>query len=224
VRYTVRVLSLTHQEVKMAISNQQSKKYGMLILAVSLSLTGVTVTVAEQDNQAPSIQAQLAKMNPENQQMIMSWTPELRQKFFALSPELRATIGKLHAGHTRHSTELTLRQVMQEILSEYQGIAAAVATDNAEQAADSARRLANHRIPVGGLLPYFPLDKINDASLSVLPGMNDAVEGAALRLADAADKGNMAEAAVRMGEVASGCVACHQMFRGRPGVSALLLP
>jgi hypothetical protein len=170
------------------------------------------------------MRAQLAKMPPEDRAMVESFTPELRQKFFALSPELRATLGKLHAGHTRHSKELTLRQVMQEILSEYQGIAAAVATDNAEQAADSARRLANHRIPAGGLLPYFPLDKINNQSLSVLPAMNDAVEGSALKLAEAADRGNMAEAAVRLGEIASGCVACHQFFRGRPGVSPLLQP
>lgn len=28
-------------------------------------------------------------------------------------------------------------------------------------------------------LPYFPLDKINEQSLSVLPVMNDAVKGAA---------------------------------------------
>ncbi len=172
----------------------------------------------------PAMQAQIAKMGAEDRQMILSFTPELRLKFFALSPELRATLGKLHASHTRHSKQLTLRQVMQEILSEYQGVAAAIATDNAEQASDGARRLANHRIPVGGLLPYFPLDKINDASLSVLPAMNDAVEGAALRLAQAADQGNMTEAAARLGEVASGCVACHQFFRGRPGVSPLLLP
>jgi cytochrome c556 len=51
--------------------------------------------------------------------------------------------------------------------------------------------------------------------VAVLPAMNNAVEGAALRLA---------EAAVRLGEVASGCVACHQMFRGQPGISPLLLP
>lgn len=44
------------------------------------------------------------------------------------------------------------------------------------------------------------------------------------RRAEAADKGNMAEAVVRMGEIASGCVACHQMFRGQPGITPLLLP
>ncbi|MBI1425373.1 MAG: hypothetical protein GC149_18195 [Gammaproteobacteria bacterium] len=192
------------------------------MLALLFSFSGITL--ADDAKQSAPIPAQLAKMSPENRQMIMSWTPELRQKFLALSPELRATISKVHAGHTRHGKELTLRQVMQEILSEYQSIAAAVATDNAEQAADSARRLANHRIPVGGLLPYFPLDKINNDALSVLPGMNDAVEGSALRLAEAAERGNMAKAAVHLGDIASGCVACHQMFRGRPGVSAQLLP
>jgi hypothetical protein len=204
--------------------NRQTGKYGMLVLAASLTFSVATAATPVADKLTPEMQTRLAKMSPEDRQMILSWTPELRQKFFALSPELRATLGKLHVGHTRHSKELTLRQVMQEILSEYQGIAAAVATDNGEQAADSARRLANHRIPVGGLLPYFPLDKINDESLAVLPTMNDAVEGAALRLAEAADQGNMAEAAVRLGEVASGCVACHQFFRGRPGISPLLLP
>ncbi|MGE3600459.1 MAG: hypothetical protein AB7N70_33440, partial [Dehalococcoidia bacterium] len=83
---------------------------------------------------------------------------------------------------------------------------------------------ADHRIPVGGLLPYFPLDKITDEYLATLPAMNDIVEGSALRLAEAANRGNMPEAAVALGQVASGCVACHQVFRGRPGVSPLLLP
>ena len=35
---------------------------------------------------------------------------------------------------------------------------------------------------------------------------------------------SMAEAAMRVGEIASGCVACHQLFRGQPGISPLLLP
>lgn len=206
-------------------SNRRIGKHAILVLVMPLAFSaGVTAAAPPSGKLTPEMRAQLAKMLPEDRAMVESFTPELRQKFFALSPELRATLGKLHAGHTRHSKELTLRQVMQEILSEYQGIAAAVATDNAEQAADSARRLANHRIPVGGLIPYFPLDKINNESLAVLPAMNDAVEGAALRLAEAADKGNMAEAAVRLGEIASGCVACHQFFRGQPGVSPLLAP
>ena len=193
----------------------------VLAMAAVLAFGAASVAASEM---TPTMQTQIAKMSAEDRQMILSFTPELRQRFFALSPELRATLGKLQASHPRHSKVLTLQQVMQEILSEYQGVAAAIATDNAEHAADGARRLADHRIPVGGLLPYFPLDKVNEPSLSVLPAMNDAVEGAALRLARAADQGNMAEAASRLGEIATGCVACHQFFRGQPGISPLLLP
>lgn len=159
----------------------------------------------------------------EMQQMMKMYTPELRQKVMGLSPDIRNTMNQIHAQHTRKSNQLTLRQVMEEILSEYQGIASAIANDNPEQAADSARRLANHRIPKGGLLPYFPLDKINNADMGVLPAMNEAVEGSALRLAEAADKGDMAKAATHLSDIMSGCVACHQKFRGQPGVTANLL-
>jgi hypothetical protein len=197
-------------------------KHAILALGMSLAFSAA-IAAPPSNTPSPEILAQLAKMSPEDRAIVESFTPALRQNFLALTPELRASLGQLHIGHTRHSKELTLRQVMQEILSDFQGIAAAIATDNAEQAADSARRLANHRIPVGGLLPYFPLDKVNNASLAVLPAMNNAVEGAALRLAEAADNGNMAGAATRLGEIASGCVACHQFFRGQPGVSPLLL-
>lgn len=153
-------------------------------LGVSVVLMATTAVVAQPpEGLTPEMQAQVAKMPPEDRAMVERFTPELQQKFLALSPELRATLKTVHGSHTRHSRELTLRQVMQEMLSEYQSIAAGVATDNGEQAADSARRLANHRIPFGGLVPYFPLDKITNDSLSVLPAMNDAVEGAALRLA-----------------------------------------
>lgn len=157
-------------------------------------------------------------------QMVQSYAPELRERVQKLSPETRATVVGLHAKHPRRSDRLTLRQVMHEILSDYQSVAAAIATDNAEQAADSARRLANHRIPKGGLFPYFALAQVNDEAMSVLPGMNDAVEGGALRLAEAAEKGDMAAAAVHLGEVMAGCVACHQYFRGIPGESPRLLP
>ena len=161
-------------------------------------------------------------MPAEMQKMAKNYTPEMRQKVMALSPELKATIQKLHAGHTRRAKETTLRQVMHEILSEYQSIASALATDNAEQAAEAARRLANHRIPKGGLLPYFPLDKVNTNDLSVLPVMNDIVEGNALKLAEAADQGDLGKAASYMSDIMSGCIACHQKFRGVPGVSANL--
>lgn len=185
-----------------------------LVLACSLLLA--THALAEAPKSG-------AAMPVEMQQMMKTYSPELRQKVMKLSPELKGTIQKLHATHTRRAKEATMRQVMHEILSEYQSIASALATDNAEQAAEAARRLANHRIPKGGLLAYFPLDKVNDNDLSVLPAMNEIVEGSALKLADAADAGDMPKAASYMSDIMTGCVACHQKFRSMPGVSANLM-
>lgn len=165
-----------------------------------------------------------AQMPAEMQNMMKTYSPELRKKVMALSPQLKGTIQQLHAGHPRRAKETTLRQIMHEILSEYQSIASAIATDNPEQAAEAARRLASHRIPKGGLLAYFPLDKVNDADMSVLPAMNEAVEGSALKLAEAADAGDMPRAAAHMSDIMTGCVACHQKFRSAtPGVSANLM-
>jgi len=177
---------------------------------------------------APGLAAAQATKNAapapvEMQNMMKTYTPELRKKVMALSPELKATIQQLHAAHTRRAKESNMRQIMHEILSDYQSIASALATDNAEQASEAARRLANHRIPKGGLLAYFPLDKINDNDLSVLPAMNEIVEGSALKLAEAADKGDMPKAASYMSDIMTGCVACHQKFRGVPGISANLI-
>lgn len=186
-----------------------------LLLAASLASSGLMA--AEPANKAQ------AQMPAEMQNMMKAYSPELRKKVMALSPQLKATIQELHAGHPRRAKETTLRQIMHEILSEYQNIASAVATDNAEQAADAARRLAGHRIPKGGLLAYFPLDKVNDADLSVLPAMNEAVEGSALKLAEAADAGDMPRAAAYMSDIMAGCVACHQKFRTTPGASAYLI-
>lgn len=185
-----------------------------LILAGSLASSGLVAAEPPQG---------AASMPTEMQQMMKTYKPELRQKVMALSPELKGTIQKLHAGHVRRAKETTLRQVMHEILSEYQSIASALATDNAEQAAEAARRLANHRIPKGGLLPYFSLNQVTDNDLGVLPAMNDIVEGSALKLADAADAGDMPRAASYMSDIMTGCVACHQKFRGVPGISANLM-
>ncbi len=189
-------------------------------LFTSLILAGGLASSAHVLAQTPP---KAGAMPAEMQQMMKAYTPELRQKVMALSPELKATIQQLHAGHPRRAKETNLRQIMHEILSEYQSIASALATDNAEQAADAARRLASHRIPKGGLLAYFPLDKINNADMAVLPAMNTAVEGSALKLADAADAGNMPLAASYMSDIMTGCVACHQKFRGVPGISANLM-
>lgn len=190
----------------------------------TLSITLTLASCILLGNPASAESQQPAQPMPaEMQNMVKTYTPELRQKVMALSPELKSTIQQLHAGHTRRAKETTLRQIMHEILSEYQSIASAVATDNAEQAAESARRLANHRIPKGGLLAYFPLNKVNTADLSVLPAMNLAVEGSALKLAEAADKGDMTMAASYMSDIMTGCVACHRKFRGVPGISANLM-
>ncbi|HET9463322.1 MAG TPA: hypothetical protein VFO43_05085 [Thiobacillus sp.] len=185
-----------------------------LILAAVLVSTGPAA--AEKPKNAAPVPVEMQKM-------MKAYTPELRQKVMALSPELKSTIQKLHAGHTRHAKETNMRQIMHEILSDYQSIASALATDNAEQASEAARRLANHRIPKGGLLAYFPLDKVNNNDLAVLPAMNDIVEGSALKLADAADAGDMPKAASYMSDIMTGCVACHQKFRGTPGISANLI-
>lgn len=185
-----------------------------LVLAAALVSSGLMAADAPRG---------AAPMPVEMQNMMKAFTPEMRQKVMALSPELKATIQQLHAGHPRRAKETTLRQVMHEILSEYQSIASALATDNAEQAAEAARRLASHRIPKGGLLPYFPLSQVNDNDLSVLPAMNTIVEGSALKLAEAADAGDMPRAASYMSDIMTGCVACHSKFRGVPGISANLM-
>jgi len=145
--------------------------------------------------------------------------PDLQKQVKGLSKQTKKELMKILSGHTRRSKQLTLRQVMHEVLADYQSIASGLATQNTEQAADAARRVANHRLPVGGLLPYMAKKDINDASLASLVGFNDLVEGNALRLAAAADKGNTGEAAMYLGKIMEGCVACHQVFRGQPGIS-----
>lgn len=146
--------------------------------------------------------------------------PELREKADALPPEIQQFLFKVAVKHTRRSETLTMRQVMQELLADYQAVAGAIATDNGELAADAARRLAHHRLPRGGMLPYLPFEKVTDAGLSVLPAMEVAVEGNATKLAEAAEQGDMVGAANYYGAVTSGCVACHNHFRGQPGATA----
>jgi hypothetical protein len=148
--------------------------------------------------------------------------PELQEKVKGLSMDTKMLLMSILAMHNRNSDKVTMRQVMTEVLSDYQSILAGIMTDNPEQAADSARRLANHRIPVGGLLPYLGMENINDEKLAVLAGFNDSVEGNALKLADAAEAGDMAKAASYLTPIGSGCIACHRVFRGQPGLSDLL--
>jgi len=154
------------------------------------------------------------------QQQMMLMTPELVQKANALSPEIKKFLMHVALRHERRSDTLTLVQVMQEILAEHQMIGAAIATDNGPMAADAARRLALHRLPKGGMLPYLPIEKVTTESLSVLPSMEIAVEGNAMKIAAAAEKGDMVAAASHYGEMTVGCVACHMHFRGQPGATA----
>lgn len=148
--------------------------------------------------------------------------PELQEKVKGLSMDTKMSLMAILAMHSRYSERATMRQVMTEVLSDFQSVLAGVMTDNPEQTADSARRLANHRIPVGGLLPYLGIENINDERLAILNGFNDSVEGNALKLASAAEAGDMTTAASLIGPIASGCVACHGVFRSQPGVSNLL--
>ncbi len=148
--------------------------------------------------------------------------PELQEKVKGLSMDTKMSLMAILAMHNRYSERATMRQVMTEVLSDFQSVLAGVMTDNPEQTADSARRLANHRIPVGGLLPYLGIENISDERLAILNGFNDSVEGNALKLAEAAEAGDMTKAATFIGPISSGCVACHGVFRSQPGVSDLL--
>ncbi len=154
------------------------------------------------------------------QKQMAVMTPDMVERANALSPEIKKFLVGVVLKHPRQSDTLTLRQVMEEILADYHAVATALATDNGELAADAARRIANHRLPRGGLLPYLPLDKVTTQGLSVLPSMEKAVEGSAHLLAAAAEKGDMVAAAQHFGTMTSGCVACHAHFRGQPGTSA----
>lgn len=154
------------------------------------------------------------------QQQMATMTPELVERARALSPEIRQFLMKVVVRHERRSDSLTLVQVMQEIMADFQTVGVAIATDNGPMAADAARRIAGHRLPRGGMLPYLPLDKVTNEGLSVLPSMEAAVEGGARLLAEAAERGDMIGAAQHYGTITSGCVACHAHFRGQPGASA----
>ena len=196
-----------------------------MIKAKSLAL-GATATVLVACLTAPALAADPpSKVDQQRGAELMpkqmsQMTPELVERAKALSPEVKQCLMHGALRHERRSDTRTLGEVMQEILSDYQTIGAAIATDNGAMAADAARRLALHRLPRGGMLPYLPFEKVTDAGLSVLPAMEVAVEGNATKLAEAAEQGDMVGAANYYGAVTSGCVACHNHFRGQPGATA----
>jgi len=197
----------------------RTAKRGVIAAAVALGL-GLSGAAWSQAPAFAPEQMQRGKAFLQKSMGMMK--PELQEKVKALPPEIQQFLLKIAIKHSRHSEKLTLRQVMEEILADYQAVATAIATDNGELAADAARRIADHRLPRGGLLPYLPLEMINGKDLGVLPAMEDAVEGSAHRLAAAAEKGDMGAAAQQFGAMTAGCVACHAHFRGQPGTSPRL--
>ncbi|OOZ38001.1 hypothetical protein BOW53_16775 [Solemya pervernicosa gill symbiont] len=184
-----------------------------MVLLIGSSMFAQSVSAAD-----PS----LAELKKVLQSQIELMKPELKGKVKDLSMDTKMSLMAILAMHSRYSERATLRQVMTEVLSDYQSVLAGIMTDNPEHTADSARRLANHRIPVGGLLPYLGMENISDERLAVLDSFNSSVEGNALKLADAAEAGDMVKAASLIGDISSGCVGCHGVFRSQPGVSDLL--
>ena len=189
--------------------------------AFATALTAFSSSVLANGNMqgSPMDKATMMAMQKVMKSDMSKMKPDLQKQVKSLSKPTKMALMKILSGHTRRSQQLTLRQVMHEVLADYQSIVSGIATDNTEQAADAARRLANHRLPVGGLIPYMKKQDVNDSKLATLVGFNDLVEGNSLRLAAAADKGNTGEAASYLGKIAEGCVACHQVFRGQPGIS-----
>lgn len=183
-------------------------------------LLGIVMTCLATGSQAQGKPEDMKRGQELMQQQMMLMTPELAQKAQALSAEVKKFLMHVALRHERRSDTLTLVQVMQEIMAEHHMIGAAIATDNGPMAADAARRLALHRLPKGGMLPYLPIEKVTTESLSVLPSMEAAVEGNAQKIAEAAEKGDMVAAAQHYGDMTTGCVACHMHFRGQPGATA----
>ena len=103
----------------------------------------------------------LDKLKATLQGQIDLMKPELQEKVKALSTDTKMSLMAILAMHNQYSDKATLRQVMVEVLHDYQGIVTGIMMDSHEMTAASARRLANHRIPVGGLLPYMGMENIN---------------------------------------------------------------
>ena len=192
-------------------NNKMISKFFGLVLGASLMMSGT----ASADNGMSELKKVL-------QGQIELMKPELQDKVKALSTDTKMSLMAILAMHSRYSDKATLRQVMLEVLADFQTMSMGIMTDSVEMTADSARRLANHRIPVGGLLPYMGMENISDDRLAVLEGFNDSVEGNANKLADAAEAGDMGTAASLLGQITSGCVGCHAVFRTLPGASDLL--
>lgn len=193
-------------------------------LAALLSLCTLLPGPVGAEDTAPSSPV----LSPAQEKFLGRFTPEVRARLLTLPPAILARMGAEDkpSGRPRHKFEerFTARQVMQQLLADYQSIGSALAMDNGLQAAENARRLIDHPSPVGHVYPYVPLERITAANFAALPAMYEAVFGNARRLAEAAEAGDLPRAGQLYGEILQGCIACHRVFRGTPGVSASLVP
>jgi len=195
------------------------------LVSASLLAAGLFVLAATGLGVNPATaEEKKAEIPPRIKAQMMLMTPERRKLVMALSPETRQTLFKVFAQHERQSETMTLRQIMHELQADLAGVTAGIVTDNGELAADHARRIADHRIPRGGILPYVAEELVKDETLSSLAGFNETIEGGARELAQLAEQGDMAGAAAKLSDIVGGCVACHSIFRGQPGISANVLP
>jgi len=207
---------MTLQKIKFIAMLKKQKIIPFISITAALIMSSLIFT------SNVSADANLDKLKATLQGQIDLMKPELETKVKALSTDTKMSLMAILAMHNRYSDKATLRQVMLEVLHDYQGIVMGLMTDSTEMTADSARRLANHRIPVGGLLPYMGMENITDERLGLLESFNDTVEGNSIKLAKAADEGDMAKAATLLAPITQGCAACHGVFRSKPGVSDLL--
>lgn len=205
---------MIHQTSRLTNKPATTFKKGIAIIAAAFLISSTAI--------AADAKSRHQEVKQIMQQQIKMMKPELQKKVKALSPKTKKSLMKILMQHNRYSNTATLRQVMTEVLADYQSMVSGIMTDNSEQTADSALRLANHRIPVGGLLPYMGLKNVNDERLAVLETFNDSVEGNAKKLAKAAKAGDMSKAASLVGSISTGCVGCHAVFRSKPGHSNLL--
>jgi hypothetical protein len=190
-----------------------------LLISSALFANSVQMDTIEVDaDHAPKISKQQAKQYMKQSMGYLD--KELKMKISGLSKQTKGTLLNIYTHHDRHSQKATLRQVMQEVGREYETMLSGLMMNNPEMAGDAARRLANHRIPRGGLISYLKLSDINDDMLSGLDAMNSAVEGNAIKFAKATDKGDMLEAAKYLTPIANGCISCHAVFRGKPGTNS----
>lgn len=178
---------------------------------------------------APSLALAQSTTAPDPAQaaFIARFTPDVQARLRALPPLMLARMVRTMGGGRAPGPEdqrYTLRQVMVQMLADYQAIGAALAMDNGPLAARNARRLVDHPAPVGYLFPYIGPERITAANFQALPAFLDGVFGEAERLAKDGEKGNLVQASQRYGDILKSCIACHAVFRGTPGVSPYLRP